>query len=105
VLLGNDLVRFADTVRDRQAHSGGIIWQNFVGHDRGSTSLGIVLASLGFLKYPSLPPSSTSTSEMTFHPELGAVAGRAGGAYWPSPLLRVRQVTISLAPQIPRLLA
>jgi Cd2+/Zn2+-exporting ATPase/Cu+-exporting ATPase len=57
VLLGNDLVRFADTVviarRTRR-----IIWQNFVGTIALDT-LGIGLAGLGFLN-PLLLPSSMS---------------------------------------------
>jgi P-type E1-E2 ATPase len=63
VLLGNDLVRFADTVviarRTRR-----IIWQNFVGTITVDT-LGIVLAGLGFLN-PLLAAFIHVASEMTF---------------------------------------
>jgi Cd2+/Zn2+-exporting ATPase/Cu+-exporting ATPase len=63
VLLGNDLVRFADTVviarRTRR-----IIWQNFVGTIAVDT-LGIVLAGLGFLN-PLLAAFIHVASEMTF---------------------------------------
>jgi Cd2+/Zn2+-exporting ATPase/Cu+-exporting ATPase len=63
VLLGNDLVRFADTVviarRTRR-----IIWQNFVGTIAVDT-LGVVLAALGFLN-PLLAAFIHVASEMTF---------------------------------------
>jgi Cd2+/Zn2+-exporting ATPase/Cu+-exporting ATPase len=63
VLLGNDLVRFADTVviarRTRR-----IIWQNFTG-TIAVDMLGIVLASLGFLN-PLLAAFIHVASEMTF---------------------------------------
>jgi Cd2+/Zn2+-exporting ATPase/Cu+-exporting ATPase len=63
VLLGNDLVRFADTVviarRTRR-----IIWQNFAGTIAVDT-LGIVLAGLGFLN-PLLAAFIHVASEMTF---------------------------------------
>ena len=63
VLLGNDLVRFADTVAiaRRTRH---IIWQNFVGTIAVDT-LGIVLASLGFLN-PLFAAFIHVASEMTF---------------------------------------
>ena len=63
VLLGNDLVRFADTVAiaRRTRH---IIWQNFVGTIAVDT-VGIVLASLGFLN-PLLAAFIHVASEMTF---------------------------------------
>jgi Cu+-exporting ATPase len=63
VLLGNDLVRFADTVAiaRRTRH---IIWQNFVGTIAIDT-FGIVLASFGFLN-PLLAAFIHVASEMTF---------------------------------------
>jgi Cu+-exporting ATPase len=63
VLLGNDLVRFADTVAvaRRTRH---IIWQNFVGTVAVDT-IGIVLASLGFLN-PLLAAFIHVASEMAF---------------------------------------
>jgi Cu+-exporting ATPase len=63
VLLGNDLVRFADTVAiaRRTRH---IIWQNFVG-TIAVDMIGIVLASLGFLN-PLLAAFIHVASEMTF---------------------------------------
>jgi cation transport ATPase len=63
VLLGNDLVRFADTVAIAR-RTRRIIWQNFVG-TIAVDALGIVLASLGFLN-PLLAAFIHVTSEMTF---------------------------------------
>ena len=63
VLLGNDLVRFAETVAiARRTHR--IIWQNFVGTIAVDT-LGIALASLGFLN-PLIAAFIHVASEMTF---------------------------------------
>jgi Cd2+/Zn2+-exporting ATPase/Cu+-exporting ATPase len=63
VLLGNDLVRFADTVAIAR-RTRRIIWQNFVGTIAVDT-IGIVLASLGFLN-PLLAAFIHVASEMTF---------------------------------------
>jgi Cu+-exporting ATPase len=63
VLLGNDLVRFADTVAIAR-RTRRIIWQNFVGTIVVDT-VGIVLASLGFLN-PLLAAFIHVASEMTF---------------------------------------
>ena len=63
VLLGNDLVRFADTVAIAR-RTRRIIWQNFVGTIAVDT-LGIVLASLGFLN-PLFAAFIHVASEMTF---------------------------------------
>jgi Cd2+/Zn2+-exporting ATPase/Cu+-exporting ATPase len=63
VLLGNDLVRFADTVAIAR-RTRRIIWQNFVG-TIAVDALGIVLASLGFLN-PLLAAFIHVASEMTF---------------------------------------
>jgi Cd2+/Zn2+-exporting ATPase/Cu+-exporting ATPase len=63
VLLGNDLVRFADTIAIAR-RTRGIIWQNFVGTVVVDT-LGIGLASLGFLN-PLLAAFIHVASEMTF---------------------------------------
>jgi P-type E1-E2 ATPase len=63
VLLGNDLVRFADTVLIAR-RTRRIIWQNFVGTIAVDT-LGIVLAGLGFLN-PLLAAFIHVASEMTF---------------------------------------
>jgi Cd2+/Zn2+-exporting ATPase/Cu+-exporting ATPase len=63
VLLGNDLVRFADTVVIAR-HTRRIIWQNFAGTIAVDT-LGIVLAGLGFLN-PLLAAFIHVASEMTF---------------------------------------
>ncbi len=63
VLLGNDLVRFADTVAIAR-RTRRIIWQNFVGTVAVDT-LGIALASVGFLN-PLLAAFIHVTSEMTF---------------------------------------
>lgn len=63
VLLGNDLVRFVETVAlARQTR--GIIWQNFVG-TIGVDALGILLAALGFLN-PLLAAGIHVTSELAF---------------------------------------
>jgi Cu+-exporting ATPase len=63
VLLGNDLVRFADTVAIAR-RTRGIIWQNFTGTIAVDT-LGILLASFGFLN-PLLAAFIHVASEMTF---------------------------------------
>jgi len=63
VLLGNDLVRFADTVAIAR-RTRRIIWQNFVGTIAVDT-VGIVLASVGFLN-PLLAAFIHVASEMTF---------------------------------------
>ena len=63
VLLGNDLVRFADTVAIARC-TRRIVWQNFVGTIAVDT-IGIVLASLGFLN-PLLAAFIHVASEMTF---------------------------------------
>jgi P-type Cu+ transporter len=63
VLLGNDLVRFADTVAIAR-RTRRIIWQNFVGTIAVDT-VGIVLASLGFLN-PLLAAFIHVASEMAF---------------------------------------
>jgi Cd2+/Zn2+-exporting ATPase/Cu+-exporting ATPase len=63
VLLGNDLVRFADTVAIARS-TRRIIWQNFVGTIAVDT-LGIALAALGFLN-PLLAAFIHVASEMAF---------------------------------------
>ena len=63
MLLGNDLVRFADTVAIAR-RTRRIIWQNFVGTIAVDT-VGIVLASLGFLN-PLFAAFIHVASEMTF---------------------------------------
>jgi P-type Cu+ transporter len=63
VLLGNDLVRFADTVAIAR-HTRQIIWQNFAGTIAVDT-IGIILASLGFLN-PLLAAFIHVASELTF---------------------------------------
>ena len=63
VLLGNDLVRFAETVTIAR-RTRGIIWQNFVGTIAVDT-LGIALAAIGFLD-PLLAAFIHVASEMTF---------------------------------------
>ena len=63
VLLGNDLVRFADTIAIAK-HTRKIIWQNFVGTVAIDT-LGIALAAVGLLN-PLLAAFIHVTSEMTF---------------------------------------
>jgi Cd2+/Zn2+-exporting ATPase/Cu+-exporting ATPase len=63
VLLGNDLVRFADTVGIAR-RTRRIIWQNFAGTIAVDT-LGIALAGLGFLN-PLLAAFIHVASEMTF---------------------------------------
>jgi Cu+-exporting ATPase len=63
VLLGNDLVRFADTVAIAR-RTRRIIWQNFVGTVAVDT-LGIALAAVGLLN-PLLAAFIHVTSEMTF---------------------------------------
>ena len=63
VLLGNDLVRFADTVAIAR-HTRQIIWQNFVGTIAVDT-VGIILAGLGFLN-PLLAAFIHVASELAF---------------------------------------
>lgn len=63
VLLGNDLLRFAATVAVAR-RTRGIIWQNFAGTIAVDT-LGIILASLGFLN-PLIAAFIHVASEMTF---------------------------------------
>jgi len=63
VLLGNDLERFVDTLALAK-RTRGIIWQNFAG-TVGIDSLGIVLASLGFLN-PLLAAFIHVSSELAF---------------------------------------
>ena len=63
VLLGNDLVRFADTVAIAR-HTRRIIWQNFAGTIAVDT-VGIILASLGFLN-PLLAAFIHVASELVF---------------------------------------
>jgi hypothetical protein len=76
VLLGNDLVRFVDTVAiaRRTRH---IIWQNFVGTIAVDT-VGILLASLGFLN-PLLAAFIHLCVRDDVHPELGAHAAQSCG--------------------------
>jgi len=63
VLLGNDLVRFADTVAIAR-HTRRIIWQNFAG-TIGVDTVGIILAGFGFLN-PLLAAFIHVTSELVF---------------------------------------
>ena len=63
VLLGNDLVRFVETVALAR-RTRGIIWQNFVG-TIGVDALGILLAALGFLN-PLLAAGIHVASELAF---------------------------------------
>ncbi|WP_371425645.1 heavy metal translocating P-type ATPase [Tardiphaga sp.] len=63
VLLGNDLVRFVETVAVAR-RTRGIIWQNFVG-TIGVDAFGILLAALGFLN-PLLATGIHVTSELAF---------------------------------------
>jgi Cu+-exporting ATPase len=63
VLLGNDLVRFAETVAIAR-RTRGIIWQNFVGTIAVDT-LGIALAAVGLLN-PLLAAFIHVASEMAF---------------------------------------
>jgi P-type Cu+ transporter len=63
VLLGNDLVRFADTVAIAR-HARRIIWQNFAGTIAVDT-VGIILAGLGFLN-PLLAAFIHVASELAF---------------------------------------
>jgi Cu+-exporting ATPase len=63
VLLGNDLVRFAETVTIAR-RTRGIIWQNFVGTIAVDT-LGIALAAIGLLN-PLLAAFIHVASEMSF---------------------------------------
>ena len=63
VLLGNDLVRFVETVAIAR-RTRGIIWQNFVGTIAVDT-LGIALAAIGLLN-PLLAAFIHVASEMTF---------------------------------------
>ena len=63
VLLGNDLVRFADTVTIAR-HTRRIIWQNFAG-TIAVDMVGIILAGLGFLN-PLLAAFIHVASELAF---------------------------------------
>jgi P-type Cu+ transporter len=63
VLLGNNLVRFADTVTIAR-HTRRIIWQNFAGTIAVDT-VGIILAGLGFLN-PLLAAFIHVASELAF---------------------------------------
>ena len=63
ILLGNDLVRFADTVAIAR-HTRQIIWQNFAGTIAVDT-VGIILAGLGFLN-PLLAAFIHVASELAF---------------------------------------
>jgi cation transport ATPase len=76
VLLGNDLVRFADTVAIAR-RTRRIIWQNFVGTIAVDT-VGILLASLGFLN-PLLAAFIHVASEMTFILNSARMLPRAAG--------------------------
>jgi Cd2+/Zn2+-exporting ATPase/Cu+-exporting ATPase len=80
VLLGNDLVRFADTVAIAR-RTRRIIWQNFVGTIAVDT-IGIVLASLGFLN-PLLAAFIHVASEMTFILNSARMLPRAAGSSYP----------------------
>jgi Cd2+/Zn2+-exporting ATPase/Cu+-exporting ATPase len=77
VLLGNDLVRFADTVAIAR-RTRRIIWQNFVGTIAVDT-VGIMLASLGFLN-PLLAAFIHVASEMTFILNSARMLPRAAGS-------------------------
>jgi Cu+-exporting ATPase len=77
VLLGNDLVRFADTVAIAR-RTRRIIWQNFVGTIAVDT-VGIVFASLGFLN-PLLAAFIHVASEMTFILNSARMLPRAAGS-------------------------
>ncbi|KZD21186.1 heavy metal translocating P-type ATPase [Tardiphaga robiniae] len=63
VLLGNDLVRFVETLAVAR-RTRGIIWQNFAG-TIGVDTLGIVLAAFGFLN-PLLAAAIHVVSELAF---------------------------------------
>src|SRR6266446_6503759 len=76
VLLGNDLVRFADTVAIAR-RTRRIIWQNFVGTIAVDT-VGIVLASVGVLN-PLLAAFIHVASEMTFILNSARMPPRAAG--------------------------
>jgi len=77
VLLGNDLVRFADTVGIAR-RTRRIIWQNFAG-TIGVDTIGIVLAGLGFLN--PLPAAFIHVaSEMTFILNSARMLPRAAGS-------------------------
>ena len=76
VLLGNDLVRFVDTVAIAR-RTRRIIWHNFVGTIAVDT-IGIVLASLGFLN-PLLAAFIHVASEMAFILNSARMLPRAGG--------------------------
>jgi cation transport ATPase len=79
VLLGNDLVKFTETLAVAR-WTRRIIWQNFVGTIAVDT-LGIVLAAFGFLN-PLLAAFIHVASEMTFilnSARLLPAADRSGG--------------------------
>ncbi|NJL08463.1 MAG: cation-translocating P-type ATPase, partial [Methylacidiphilales bacterium] len=63
VLLGNDLLKFVDTVRLAR-RTRGIIWQNFAG-TIGIDLIGVALAATGFLS-PLLAASIHVGSEVVF---------------------------------------
>jgi Cd2+/Zn2+-exporting ATPase/Cu+-exporting ATPase len=63
VLLGNDLLKFAETLRVAR-RTRGIIWANFVG-TIGVDTVGIVLAGFGLLN-PLLAAFIHVASELTF---------------------------------------
>jgi Cd2+/Zn2+-exporting ATPase/Cu+-exporting ATPase len=77
VLLGNDLLRFADTVAIAR-RTRRIVWQNFVGTIAVDT-IGIVLASLGFLN-PLLAAFIHVASEMAFILNSTRMLPRAAGS-------------------------
>ena len=77
MLLGNDLVRFADTVAIAR-RTRRIIWQNFVGTIAVDT-VGIVFGSLGFLN-PLLAAFIHVASEMTFILNSARMLPRAAGS-------------------------
>jgi P-type Cu+ transporter len=76
VLLGNDLVRFVDTVAIAR-RTRRIIWHNFVGTIAVDT-IGIVLASLGFLN-PLLAAFIHVASEIAFILNSARMLPRAAG--------------------------
>ena len=75
VLLGNDLVRFAETLRIAR-WTRRIVWQNFVG-TMAVDLAGIVLAALGVLN-PTLAAFVHVASEMTFILNSARLLPRAG---------------------------
>ena len=75
VLLGNDLIRFAETLRIAR-WTRRIVWQNFVGTIAVDLA-GIVLAALGVLN-PTLAAFVHVASEMTFILNSARLLPRAG---------------------------